>query len=130
MTDAGEAFGQNMQQPAPDEFVGMQGHDGGLAGGSGGPAQEDVALAAFTGIVRLRACPENLRARIGIDHRLPFRLLPDSFQVVDLINPQGSGKPDQAVVRDPGLGIGGWADGEATRNGGLPTAVRDALCDS
>lgn len=44
MTDAGEAFGQNMQQPAPDEFVGMQGHDGGLAGGSGGPAQEDVAL--------------------------------------------------------------------------------------
>ena len=24
--------------------MGMQGHDGGLAGGAGGPAQEDVAL--------------------------------------------------------------------------------------
>jgi hypothetical protein len=26
MTDAGEAFGQDMQQPAPDELMGMQGH--------------------------------------------------------------------------------------------------------
>jgi hypothetical protein len=42
--------------------------------------------AAFTGIVRLRDCPETLRARLGIDHRLLFRLLPDSVQVVDLIN--------------------------------------------
>lgn len=42
--------------------------------------------AAFTGIVRLKDCPETLRARIGIDHRLLFRLLPDSVQVVDLIN--------------------------------------------
>ena len=42
--------------------------------------------AAFTGIVRLKESPDTLRARIGIDHRLLFRLLPDSVQVVDLIN--------------------------------------------
>ncbi|MEO5917914.1 MAG: SEC-C metal-binding domain-containing protein [Luteolibacter sp.] len=41
---------------------------------------------AFTGVVRLKASPDTLRARIGIDHRLLFRLLPDSVQVVDLIN--------------------------------------------
>jgi hypothetical protein len=33
-----------MKQPAPDELMGMQGHDGGLSGGAGGPAQEGVAL--------------------------------------------------------------------------------------
>ena len=37
-----------MQQPAPDELVGMQGHDGGLAGGAGGPAQEDVSVGIIT----------------------------------------------------------------------------------
>ena len=42
--------------------------------------------AAFTGIVRLKESPDTLRARIGIDHRLLFRLLPDSVLVVDLIN--------------------------------------------
>ncbi|MES2477190.1 MAG: SEC-C metal-binding domain-containing protein [Verrucomicrobiota bacterium] len=42
--------------------------------------------AAFTGVVRLKARPDTLRVRIGIDHRLLFRLLPDSVQVVDLIN--------------------------------------------
>ncbi|MES2661109.1 MAG: SEC-C metal-binding domain-containing protein [Verrucomicrobiota bacterium] len=41
---------------------------------------------AFMGVVRLKACPDTLRVRIGIDHRLLFRLLPDSVQVVDLIN--------------------------------------------
>lgn len=33
-----------MEQPAADELVGMQVHDGGLAGGAGGPVEEDVAL--------------------------------------------------------------------------------------
>ena len=42
--------------------------------------------AAFTGIVRLNESPDTLRARIGIDHRMLFRLLPDSVLVVDLIN--------------------------------------------
>ncbi|MEO5712690.1 MAG: SEC-C metal-binding domain-containing protein [Luteolibacter sp.] len=42
--------------------------------------------AAFTGVVRLKACPDTLRARVGIDHRLLFRLQPDSVEVVDLIN--------------------------------------------
>nr|WP_294225581.1 SEC-C metal-binding domain-containing protein [Prosthecobacter sp.] len=42
--------------------------------------------AAFSGVVRLKALPDTLRARIGIDHRLLFRLLPDCVQVVDLIN--------------------------------------------
>lgn len=41
---------------------------------------------AFVGVVRLKALPDTLRARIGIDHRLLFRLLPDCVQVVDLIN--------------------------------------------
>lgn len=44
VTDAGEPLGQNMKQPAPDELVGMQGHDGGLARVAGGPVQENVAL--------------------------------------------------------------------------------------
>ncbi|MGL4401914.1 MAG: SEC-C metal-binding domain-containing protein [Luteolibacter sp.] len=42
--------------------------------------------AAFVGVVRLKDCPETLRARVGIDHRLLFRLQPDCIQVVDLIN--------------------------------------------
>jgi hypothetical protein len=41
--------------------------------------------AAFVGAVRLKACPSITRQRIGIDHRLLFRLLPDRVQVVDLI---------------------------------------------
>lgn len=44
MTDAGQAFGQDMLEPTPDELVGMEGHDCGLAGGTGGPVEEDVAL--------------------------------------------------------------------------------------
>jgi len=41
--------------------------------------------AAFVGAGRLKACPSLTRQRIGIDHRLLFRLLPDRVQVVDLI---------------------------------------------
>ena len=41
--------------------------------------------AAFVGAVRLKACPSITRQRIGIDHRLLFRLLPERVQVVDLI---------------------------------------------
>jgi len=44
--------------------------------------------AAFVGAVRLKACPSVTRLRIGIDHRLLFRLLPDRIQVIDLI-PRG-----------------------------------------
>ena len=44
--------------------------------------------AAFVGAVRLKACPSITRQRIGIDHRLLFRLLPDRVQVVDLISRQ------------------------------------------
>jgi SEC-C motif len=40
---------------------------------------------AFENAVRLKACPSVTRVRIGIDHRLLFRLLPDRLQVVDLI---------------------------------------------
>jgi hypothetical protein len=42
--------------------------------------------AAFAGAKRLKACPSITRVRIGIDHRLLFRLLPDRIQVVDLIH--------------------------------------------
>jgi hypothetical protein len=44
VADSCQAFGQDMEQPAAVELVGVQCHDGGLAGGAGGPAQEDVAL--------------------------------------------------------------------------------------
>jgi hypothetical protein len=43
-------------------------------------------LAAFAGVVRLKACPDVYRQRIGGDHRLLFRLQPDRLVVVDLIN--------------------------------------------
>ena len=43
-------------------------------------------LAAFAGVVRLKACPEIYRQRIGANHRLLFRLTPDQLVVVDLIN--------------------------------------------
>jgi hypothetical protein len=42
--------------------------------------------AAFVGVVRLKDCPNVLRQRIGIDHRLLFRLHADHVEVVDLIN--------------------------------------------
>ncbi len=45
-------------------------------------------LAAFTGVVRLKACPDIYRLRIGIDHRLLFRLTPDRVVIVDLISRQ------------------------------------------
>jgi hypothetical protein len=41
--DAGKAFGEDMEQPAANELVGMQAHDGGAAGVAGRPAQEDIA---------------------------------------------------------------------------------------
>lgn len=37
VADAGEAFGQDMQQPAPNEFVWMQGHGGGPLRGAACP---------------------------------------------------------------------------------------------
>ncbi|MDB6156046.1 MAG: hypothetical protein JWL90_4499 [Chthoniobacteraceae bacterium] len=42
--------------------------------------------AAFVGVVRLKACPDILRQRIGIHHRLLFRLQAEQVQVVDVIN--------------------------------------------
>ena len=42
--------------------------------------------AAFTGVVQLKACHGVLRQRIGSEHRLLFRLLPDRVQVLDLVN--------------------------------------------
>ncbi len=42
--------------------------------------------AAFVGVVRLKECADTLRVRIGIDHRLLFRLDADAVHVVDLIN--------------------------------------------
>lgn len=42
--------------------------------------------AAYVGVVRLKACPNISRQRIGSDYRLLFRLLPDRVQVIDLIN--------------------------------------------
>ena len=45
--------------------------------------------AAFGGVVRLKDCPATLRVRVGIDHRLLFRPLPDRVQVVDFIRRKG-----------------------------------------
>jgi hypothetical protein len=42
--------------------------------------------AAFVGMVKLKACPELLRQRIGSDYRLLFRLTENHVQIVDLIN--------------------------------------------
>ena len=41
---------------------------------------------AFTGVVQLKAVHGILRQRIGLEHRLLFRVLPDRIQVIDLIN--------------------------------------------
>ena len=41
---------------------------------------------AFSGVVRLKAAPDVLRVRVGQDHRMLFRMLPDTLQIVDLIN--------------------------------------------
>ncbi len=43
-------------------------------------------LAAFAGVVRLKACPDVYRQRIGSSHRLLFRLTSERLVVVDLIN--------------------------------------------
>ena len=37
-------------------------------------------------LVRLKLAPDVLRVRVGLDHRMLFRLLPDTVQIVDLIN--------------------------------------------
>ncbi len=44
MTNTGEAFGEDVEEPTSDEFVGMQGHHSRLACRAGGPFKEDVAL--------------------------------------------------------------------------------------
>jgi mRNA-degrading endonuclease RelE of RelBE toxin-antitoxin system len=41
---------------------------------------------AYAGVVRLRACHEILRQRIGSDYRLLFQLDSDNLRVIDLIN--------------------------------------------
>jgi hypothetical protein len=33
-----------MQQPASDKLMGMEWHDGGLAGAAGGPVEKDVSM--------------------------------------------------------------------------------------
>ena len=48
MADAGETFGQDVEEPAADELVGMEGHHGRLACRTGGPLEEDVALFVIT----------------------------------------------------------------------------------
>jgi hypothetical protein len=40
----------------------------------------------FSGVVRLKLAPDVLRVRVGLDHSMLFRLLPDTVQIVDLIN--------------------------------------------
>lgn len=42
--------------------------------------------AAYAGVVRLRACHEILRQRIGADYRLLFQLTPSHLRIVDLVN--------------------------------------------
>ncbi len=42
--------------------------------------------AAFAGAIRLKAAPDVMRVRVGADHRMLFRLLPECVQLVDLIN--------------------------------------------
>ncbi len=41
---------------------------------------------SFAGAIRLKAVPDVMRVRIGHDHRMLFRLLPQSVQLIDLIN--------------------------------------------
>ncbi len=43
VADPGEAFGKDVDEPAPDELVRMERHDVGLASGAGGPTQQDVS---------------------------------------------------------------------------------------
>jgi hypothetical protein len=42
--------------------------------------------AAFVGALRLKATPNVMRQRIGINYRLLFRLWPGRLEVIDLIN--------------------------------------------
>jgi hypothetical protein len=42
--------------------------------------------AAFVGALRLKATPNVMRQRIGINYRLLFRLWPERMEVIDLIN--------------------------------------------
>jgi hypothetical protein len=42
--------------------------------------------AAFVGALRLKATPNVMRQRIGINYRLLFRLWPERLEVIDLIN--------------------------------------------
>ena len=44
MADAREAFGQDMEEPAPDELMGSEGEDAGFAGVAAGPVEQDVAV--------------------------------------------------------------------------------------
>jgi hypothetical protein len=42
--------------------------------------------AAFVGAVRLKACPDVTRQRIGSDYRLLFKLHPETVEIMDIIN--------------------------------------------
>ena len=44
VTNAGKAFGEDVEKPAPDEFVGSEAQNTGLASGATGPAQADASL--------------------------------------------------------------------------------------
>lgn len=44
VTHSHEVFGQDVETPAADEFVGVEFEDGGFVGGGAGPFEEDVAV--------------------------------------------------------------------------------------
>jgi hypothetical protein len=44
VADAGQALGQDMEQPAPDEFVQVERHHAGLAAATVGPGEAGIAV--------------------------------------------------------------------------------------
>lgn len=44
VADSGEAFGQDVEEPAADQFVGAEDEDAGFAGLAAGPVEADVVV--------------------------------------------------------------------------------------
>ena len=82
--------------------------------------------AAFMGAIRLKACPDILRRRVGIDFRLLFRLLSDRVQVVDLIPRQDLERKIKTLVGPAAVAGKAYESASARWATKHPAASKDA----
>ena len=71
MTDSGQSFGQHVEQPPPDELVGVKTQHSGLAGGAGSPAQHHL-----TSVIQAQQPTRRERTAVHVSRQITQRGAP------------------------------------------------------